>query len=129
MKSTPKSMKASMKSYDDDPKKKKKKLFQSSESPSIGQRTAQGPAIAALTGLVTTGLGVLANRKGRMQKPDKLENLSEKQKFSSNKKLSRANRIEGDRPVKAATLRAKAEVLNKKSEANKKAAKELNKKK
>ena len=126
MKSTPKSMKGSMKSYDEDPKKKKKKLFQSSESPSMGQRTAQGPAIAALSGLVTAGIAALSNRKGRMQKPDKLENLSEKQKLRSNKKLNRANRIEGDRPVKAATLRAKADVLSKKSEANKKAAKELN---
>lgn len=129
MKSTPKAMKASMKSYDDDPKKKKKKLFQSSESPSIGQRTAQGPFIGALSGLVTTGVAALMNRKTKAPKPEKLEKLSEEQQNRANKKTNKANRIEAKRPVRAAVLRAKAGVLSKKSEANKKAASELKPKK
>jgi hypothetical protein len=135
MKTSPKGMKATgnttkptMKKYEDDPKGKKKKnnLFQSSESPSVGQRLAQGPAIAALSGLVTTaGAAILANRKA--PKPEKLANLSEKQANLANKKMNRANRIEEKRPTRAAVLRAKAEVLNKKSEANKKASEQYKK--
>lgn len=107
----------------DDPKGKKKKLFQSSESPSKAQRIAQGPAIAAAIGVGTAAAGLIA--KKRKPTADKLEDLSEKQKYRSEKKAARANRIEEKRPVKAATLRAKSTVLAKKSAANKKAASSL----
>lgn len=136
MKTSPKGMKATvnttkptMKKYEDDPKGKKKKnnLFQSSESPSVGQRLAQGPAIAALSGLVTAGVAALTNRKTKEPKPEKLANLSEKQANLSNKKMNRANRIEANRPVRAAVLRAKAGVLKEKSVANKKASEQYKK--
>ena len=59
-----------MKKYNDEPKGKKKKLFQSSESPSKGQRIAQGPAVAAAVTLGTGFAGVLAD-KGRRKKVGK----------------------------------------------------------
>jgi hypothetical protein len=118
-----------MKPKNDDPKGKKKKLFESSGSPSKSQSRAQGPAVAAATALGTAATGLILNRKKKGSKPDKLERLSEEQGVRAAKKANRASRIEEKRPVKAATLRAKATVLSKKSEANKKAAKELKQKK
>ncbi len=114
-----------MKPKNDDPKGKKKKLFESSGNPSKSQSRAQGPAVAAATALGTAATGLILNRKKRALTSDKLESLSEKQGNRAAKKANRANRIEEKRPVKAATLRAKATVLSKKSAANKKAASEL----